>query len=79
MRAYRTRIKIKVPKQLVLSNLPFRTGQVVEVLVLAQDEEREAAVQELKALFKETQSLPQVRSLSDEDILAEMEAYRSGA
>lgn len=78
MQAYRTKIKIKDPKQIILSNLPFRSGQVVEVLVLAQDEDREAAVNELKALFKETQSLPQVKALSDEDILAEIEAYRSG-
>ncbi len=77
MQAYRTKIKIKDPKQIILSNLPFRSGQVVEVLVLAQDEDREAAVNELKALFKETQSLPQVRTLSDKDILAEIEAYRS--
>lgn len=77
MQAYRTKIKIKDPKQLILSNLPFRSGQIVEVLVLAQDEEREAAVPEFKALFKETQSLPQVIALSDEDILAEIEAYRS--
>jgi len=78
MQAYRTIIKIKDPRQIILSNLPFRPGQVVEILVLAQDEEREAAVQEFKALFKETQSLPQVQALTDEDILAEIEAYRSG-
>jgi len=77
MQAYRTKIKIKDPKQLILSNLPFRSGQIVEVLVLAQDEEREAAVREFEALFKETQSLPQVIALSDEDILAEIEVYRS--
>lgn len=77
MQAYRTKIKIKDPKQLILSNLPFRSGQIVEVLVLAQDEEREAAVREFEALFTETQSLPQVIALSDEDILAEIEVYRS--
>jgi len=79
MEAYRTKIKIKDPKQVMLLNLPFRSGQVVEIVVLAQDEDREAAVQEFKALFKETQSLPQVQALTDEDILAEIEAYRRGA
>lgn len=77
MQAYRTKIKIKDPGELVLSNLPFRSGQVVEVLVLAE-EERENAIKELKALFKETQSLPQAKTLTDEDIRAEIEAYRSG-
>ena len=60
----------------MLSNLPFRSGQVVEVLVLA-DEERENAVKELQALFKETQSLPQARSITEEEIRAEIEAYRA--
>lgn len=29
MEAYRTKIKIKDPKQVILSNLPFRSGQIV--------------------------------------------------
>ena len=61
----------------MLSDLPFRSGQIVEILVLAE-EDRENAVKELKALFKETQSLPQAKTLTDEDIRAEIEAYRSG-
>jgi len=77
MQAYRTKIKIKNSGELVLSDLPFRSGQVVEILVLAE-EDRENAVKELKALFKETQSLPQAKILTDDDIRAEIEAYRSG-
>ena len=78
MEAYRTKIKIKDPKQVVLSNLPFRSGQVVEIVVLAENGDREAAVQEFKALFRETQSLPQAQTLTDEEILAEIEAYQRG-
>lgn len=78
MEAYRTRIKIKDPKQVILSNLPFRSGQVVEIVVSVPDEDRKAAVEEFKALFKETQSLPQVQALTEEEILAEIEAYRRG-
>jgi hypothetical protein len=78
MEAYRTKIKIKDPKQVILSNLPFRSGQVVEIVVSVPDEDRKAAVKEFKALFKETQSLPQVQALTDEEILAEIEAYRRG-
>ena len=78
MEAYRTKIRIKDPKQVILSNLPFRSGQVVEIVVSVPDEDRKAAVQEFKALFKETQSLPQVQALSEEEILAEIEAYRRG-
>lgn len=78
MEAYRTKIKIKDPKQVILSNLPFRSGQVVEIVVSVPDEDRKAAVEEFKALFKETQSLPQVQALTEEEILAEIEAYRRG-
>ncbi|MFZ5822191.1 MAG: hypothetical protein ACOYYJ_20050 [Chloroflexota bacterium] len=78
MEAYRTKIKISDSKQVVLSNLPFRSGQVVEIVVLAEDENRKAAVEEFKALFKEIQSLPQMQALTEEEILAEIEAYRRG-
>lgn len=78
MEAYRTKIKINDSKQVILSNLPFRSGQVVEIVVLAEDENRNAAVEEFKALFKETQSLPQAQALTEEEILAEIEAYRRG-
>jgi len=35
-------------------------------------------VRELKALFKETQSLPQIQTVSEDDILREVEAHRNG-
>lgn len=75
---YRARLKIKNSREITLSNLPFRAGQVVEVLVLADDEERQAAVKELEALFKETQALPHIQALTDEEIAAEIAAYRNG-
>ena len=78
MRAYRTHLVIKDPGQVTVSNLPFRPGQYVEVLFLAYDENRARYVQELEALLKETQALPQVRALSEEEIAAEIAAYRSG-
>ena len=77
MQAYRTHLVIENPQQITFSNLPFRAGQYVEVLFLAHDESRAAAVQELKALLKETQSLPQIQALSEDDIVAEIAAYRS--
>ncbi len=77
MQSYRTKIKIEDPKKLVLSNLPFRSGQVVEVLVQAE-ESRTKAVTEMKALLKQTQALPKIKKLTEEEILAEIEAQRSG-
>ncbi len=78
MRAYRTHLVIKNPRRVMFSDLPFRAGQRVEVLFLAQEESRTAAVDEMEMLLKETQSLPQVQLLTEDDILAEVEAYRKG-
>ena len=79
MTAYKKYVKIKDPKSLVLTDLPFKQGQVVEVVVLAQDNvESEDRVGALKALLKETQALPQSRAISEDEIAAEIEAYRAG-
>lgn len=78
MKAYRTYLTIKDPNQVTLSRLPFRPGQRVEVVILATDEEHSARVQELKNLFTATQSLPQAQTLSEDEILREVEAYRDG-
>jgi hypothetical protein len=77
MEAYRTYLTIKDPRQVVLKNVPFRPGQRVEVLLITRDADATTA-QKLKALFKETQSLPQAKTLSDAEIAAEVVAYRSG-
>lgn len=77
MKAYRTYLTIKDPKQVVLSNVPFRPGQQVEIVLLAKDEDNSDRIQELRELFKTTQSLQQLQALSEEDILREIEAYRS--
>jgi len=78
MQAYKTFLTIQNPNQVVLSNLPFKQGQKVEILVLANDETGQDQIQQLKSLFKETQSLPQIKSLSEEEILDEVKAHRSG-
>ena len=78
MMAYRQYITIQDPKQLVLSGLPFRPGQRVEVVMIAEEEQPAARVQELRALFKTTQALPQARAISEDEIAAEIAAYRAG-
>jgi len=77
MKEFRTSLTIKDPKQVVLSDLPFSEGQEVEVVVVAK-EGMDAHVRQLKELFNATQSLPQVQTLSEEDITREVEAYRDG-
>lgn len=77
MQAYRRYLTVSDSKQVVLNDVPFQPGQRVEVLVLTTNEADRGAAQELEALFKETQSLPQVQALTDEEIAAEVAAYRN--
>ena len=78
MKAYRTYFTVTDTKQVVLSDVPFQPGQVVEVLVLAQDDDRRLAAQRLDTLLKTTQALPQAQALTDDEIAAEIAAHRSG-
>jgi hypothetical protein len=77
METYKTYITIENPDRVVLSNLPFQVGQRVEIIVLPEYN-RAAISQKLKALFKKTQSLPEISEITDADIEAEINAYRQG-
>lgn len=79
MTAYKKYARIKEPNSLLLTNLPFKPGQVVEVVVIAQNsDESEERVRDLQAMLKDTQALPAARAMSVDDIAAEIEAYRAG-
>ena len=78
MFAYRLYTTVQTSKQIVLSDLPFRPGQRVEVVVIADDEQPANLVRELRELFQVTQALPQAQAISEEDIAAEIAAYRAG-
>ncbi len=78
MKAYRRFLTINDPRQLILADLPFQKGQQVEVVFLTNEEPDEVRLESLTNLFKTTQSLPQVQSLTDEEIAVEIESYRSG-
>lgn len=79
MNTYKKYITIEDPNHLVLSELPFKPGQRVEVVILAEDQERETLASKLQQLFKETQALHQDNPLTDDEIAAEIKAYRRGA
>jgi hypothetical protein len=78
MNAYKTYITIENPKQVVLSDLPFQVGQRVEIIVLAEDNPQDTISNKLRNLFDKTQAIPGVKEVTDEDIAAEIEAYRRG-
>lgn len=78
MLAYRKYVTIKDPAKLELTGLPFRSGQRVEIVMIAEDEERDDRIEALRALFKKTQALPQAQAISEDVIAEEIEEYRAG-
>ncbi len=77
MKAYKKYVTITDPKRLTLSDLPFRPGQRVEVVVIAE-EDREARLRELKALLRKTQALPAAKEITEDQIAEEVAEYRAG-
>lgn len=78
MNAYKKYITIEDPNHVVLSDLPFKPGQRVEVIILSEDSDRVALAQKLRELFKETQAIHADNPMTEEEIVAEIEAYRRG-
>lgn len=76
MLAYKKYVTIKSPRSLTLRNLPFKPGQRVEIVMLADDDQN-AYIADLQALLKTTQSLPEARSITEDEIAAEIAAYRA--
>jgi hypothetical protein len=80
MQAYRLYTTITDPQQITLTNLPFTAGQAVEILILSKDTASNEPPANLglqaQLLFRLTQALPQVQTITDEDIAAEVAAYR---
>jgi hypothetical protein len=76
MKAIKRTVTIDDPKQLILTNLPFLEGQRVEVVMLAEDEPA-YRVAEVRELFRTTQALPQIQSITEDEIAAEIAAYRA--
>lgn len=77
MLAYKKYVTIKDPENLVLKKLPFRSGQRVEIVMIAEDEKKKVSAQDLRKLFKKTQKLPKVKAISESQITEEVAAYRA--
>ena len=78
MTTYKKTLVIDDPNQLVLSDLPFQSGERVKVIILPQNYEPSPKVDKLRSLLKKTQSLPSSQAITEEEIVAEIEAYRRG-
>lgn len=78
MNPYKTLTVVTPSKQVVLSDIPFGVGDKVPIIVSrSENGPREHRVRKLKALFKKTQSLPQIHNLTEDEIEREVEAHRS--
>jgi hypothetical protein len=75
-RAYQT---VPETNQLVLDKVPFTPGERVEIVVRSCPPNGAALIDEWNKLMKATQVLPQVQRLTDDDIAAEVAAFRSNA
>jgi hypothetical protein len=78
MIAYRQYTTVQKSKQIVLSDVPFQPGQQVEVVVLAEEGQSVNLVRELREVLQATQALPQAQAISEDEIAAELAAYRAG-
>jgi hypothetical protein len=78
MLAYKRVVTVKESGSIVLTDLPLQPGQKVEVIVFADEEEQKERLRNLRALLKETQGLPEAKTISDDEIAEEVAAYRAG-
>jgi antitoxin ParD1/3/4 len=78
MQSYRRKLVIQDPNQVVLTNLPFKAGQHVEVLVFEEDSDVATRVQRWQKAFRDTQTVVQPRKITEEEIAVEIAAHRDG-
>lgn len=82
MNCYQTHITIEDPNQIILSNLPFQKGQKVEIIISPYQEDKSQVQQELELgerwekFMTKIQTLSVDNPLTEEEIAAEIEAYR---
>ncbi len=50
----------------------------MEIIILAEENPRAEISQKVKKLFEKTQEIPGVQEITEEEIAAEIEAYRRG-
>ncbi len=79
MQAYKRMATIEASSRLVLTDLPFRPGERVEVLVVSDEEERAAERQALCDLLQRTREAPAVTAVTEDEIRAEIQAVRDAA
>ena len=80
--AYRKKVTVRPDGRIDIKDFIPKPGTKAEVIVLVESSpesagERQERVQEWQALFAETQALPQAQTITEEEIAAEIAAYRA--
>lgn len=80
--AYRKKATVSADGRIEIKTPSLKPGTKTEVIILVEGNPQEAAARrertrEWKALFKETQALPQAKTITEEEIAAEIAAYRA--
>ncbi len=79
MIAYKRTVTVEDPDRVVLSGLPLRKGQRVEIVVLAAEQLQERRPRKgLRSLLKATQRASALRPVTERQIAEEILALRSG-
>ena len=81
--AYRKKATVRPDGSIEIKTPSLKPGTRAEVIILVEGapgeaKARQERVKEWKALFKETQALPQARAITEAEITAEIAAYRAG-
>lgn len=77
MQAYKTYVTVESSGEIVLKNLPFAPGSRVEVVVIEESFEAEQAVAQWQASNQRIRALSGIEEITEADIQAEIDAYRS--
>ncbi|MHB1047198.1 MAG: hypothetical protein ACYC4P_14435 [Thermoanaerobaculia bacterium] len=78
MIAFKRTVTVEDPERLVLSGLPLRKGQRVEIFVLAEEALVSRPNLRLRALLKSTQQAVARRRVTEKQIADEIRALRAG-
>lgn len=78
--AYRTQTIVPSDGRIEIQEPAFKPGTRAEVIVLVEQPAQSEVMQriaEWRALFEQVQALPQAQTLTEEEIAAEIAAYRA--
>lgn len=78
MIAIKKTVTVEEPDRIVLSGLPFRPGQRVEVVVLAKEARPRPRPRALRSLLRRTQRISALKPVTPSQIEREIAAYRVG-